>query len=52
MWPWLHLALMAANTFETEEDAWLGFAWLRRAHPVLDGDSPLEVVQTGKMHNL
>lgn len=39
----LELGQMAADTFETEDDA---SAWLRRPHPMLDGDSPLELAKT------
>lgn len=39
----LELGQMAADTFETEDEA---SAWLRRAHPVLEGDSPLEAAKT------
>ncbi len=39
----LELGQMAADTFETEDEA---SAWLRRAHPMLDGDSPLELAKT------
>ena len=40
----LELGQMAADTFETEEEA---AAWLRRPHPMLDGDSPLELAKSG-----
>lgn len=39
----LELGQMAADTFETEDEA---SAWLRRSHPMLDGDSPLEAAKT------
>ena len=39
----LELGQMAADTFETEDEA---SAWLRRPHPVLEGDSPLEAAKT------
>jgi putative toxin-antitoxin system antitoxin component (TIGR02293 family) len=39
----LELGQMAADTFETEDQA---AAWLRRPHPMLDGDSPLEAAKT------
>jgi putative toxin-antitoxin system antitoxin component (TIGR02293 family) len=39
----LELDQMASDTFETEEDA---ANWLRRPHPMLDGDSPLEATKT------
>ena len=39
----LELGQMAADTFETEDEA---SAWLRRPHPMLDGDSPLELAKT------
>ena len=39
----LELGQMASDTFETEDEA---SAWLRRAHPMLDGDSPLELAKT------
>lgn len=39
----LELAQMSTDTFETEEEA---SAWLRRPHPMLDGDSPLELAKT------
>ena len=39
----LELAQMAADTFETEDES---AAWLRRPHPMLDGDSPLELAKT------
>ncbi len=39
----LELGQMAADTFETEDEA---SAWLRCPHPMLDGDSPLESAKT------
>jgi putative toxin-antitoxin system antitoxin component (TIGR02293 family) len=39
----LELDEMASDTFETEEDA---ANWLRRPHPMLDGESPLEATKT------
>ena len=39
----LELGQMAADTFETEDEA---SAWLRRPHPMLEGDSPLELAKT------
>ena len=39
----LELGQMAAETFETEDEA---SAWLRRPHPMLEGDSPLELAKT------
>ena len=39
----LELDQMASDTFATEEDA---ANWLRRAHPMLDGESPLEATKT------
>ena len=39
----LELGQMAADTFETEDEA---SEWLRRPHPMLDGDSPLESTKT------
>lgn len=39
----LELGQMAADTFETEDEA---SAWLRQPHPMLDGDSPLELAKT------
>jgi putative toxin-antitoxin system antitoxin component (TIGR02293 family) len=39
----LELGQMATDTFETEDEA---SAWLRRPHPMLEGDSPLELVKT------
>lgn len=39
----LELGQMAADTFETEDES---SAWLRRPHPMLDGDSPLELAKT------
>jgi putative toxin-antitoxin system antitoxin component (TIGR02293 family) len=39
----LELDEMASDTFESEEDA---ANWLRRAHPMLDGESPLEATKT------
>lgn len=39
----LELAQMATDTFETEDEA---SAWLRRPHPMLDGDSPLALAKT------
>lgn len=35
----LELKDMASDTFESEDDA---IGWLRRPHPLLDGESPLE----------
>lgn len=34
---------MAEDTFETKEEA---TQWLQRAHPQLEGESPLEMAQT------
>ena len=39
----LELDEMASDTFETEDDA---ANWLRRPHPMLDGESPLEATKT------
>jgi putative toxin-antitoxin system antitoxin component (TIGR02293 family) len=39
----LELDQMAGDTFDSEEDA---ANWLRRAHPMLDGESPLEATKT------
>lgn len=39
----LELGQMAADTFETEDEA---STWLRQPHPMLDGDSPLELAKT------
>lgn len=39
----LELGQMAADTFETEDEA---SAWLRRPHPMLEGDSPLAAAKT------
>ena len=39
----LELGQMAADTFETDDEA---SAWLRRPHPMLEGDSPLELAKT------
>lgn len=39
----LELEALAADTFETEEVA---LGWLRRPHPMLDGDSPLTAAKT------
>ena len=39
----LELGQMATDTFETDDEA---SAWLRRPHPMLDGDSPLEAAKT------
>jgi len=39
----LELGQMAADTFETEDES---SAWLRRPHPMFDGDSPLELAKT------
>lgn len=39
----LELGQMAADTFETDDEA---SDWLRRTHPMLDGDSPLESAKT------
>ena len=39
----LELDQMASDTFESEEDA---AHWLRRPHPMLDGESPLEATKT------
>jgi putative toxin-antitoxin system antitoxin component (TIGR02293 family) len=39
----LELGQMAADTFDTEDEA---LVWLRQAHPMLDGDSPLEAAKT------
>jgi putative toxin-antitoxin system antitoxin component (TIGR02293 family) len=40
----LELDRMAGDTFETQAEA---SAWLRRPHPMLDGESPLEAARTG-----
>ncbi|MEK7663796.1 MAG: MbcA/ParS/Xre antitoxin family protein [Actinomycetota bacterium] len=37
------LEKMANDTFESEEAA---SGWLRRPHPMLDGESPLEAAKT------
>lgn len=39
----LELEQMANDTFESEEAA---HKWLRRSHPMLDGESPLEAAKT------
>lgn len=39
----LELKDMASDTFESEDDA---IGWLRRPHPLLDGESPLESAAT------
>lgn len=39
----LELDGMAAETFATEAEA---SAWLRRSHPMLDGEAPLAAAQT------
>jgi putative toxin-antitoxin system antitoxin component (TIGR02293 family) len=39
----LELDEMASDTFESDEDA---ANWLRRPHPMLDGESPLEATKT------
>jgi putative toxin-antitoxin system antitoxin component (TIGR02293 family) len=39
----LELGQMAADTFETEDEA---LAWLSRTHPMLEGDCPLEAAKT------
>jgi putative toxin-antitoxin system antitoxin component (TIGR02293 family) len=39
----LELDEMASDTFASEEDA---ANWLRRPHPMLDGESPLEATKT------
>lgn len=39
----LELEKMANDTFESEEAA---LGWLRRPHPMLDGESPLESAKT------
>ena len=39
----LELDEMASDTFESEEDA---ANWLRRPHPMLDGESPLAATKT------
>lgn len=39
----LELDQMASDTFESEDEA---AAWLRRPHPMLDGESPLEAAKT------
>ena len=33
---------MASDTFESDAEA---FAWLRRPHPLLDGETPIEVAK-------
>ena len=40
----LELDRMAGDTFETQAEA---SAWLRRPHPMLGGESPLEAARTG-----
>lgn len=40
----LELEQMACDTFETDADA---SGWLRRPHPLLDGETPLEAARTG-----
>jgi putative toxin-antitoxin system antitoxin component (TIGR02293 family) len=39
----LELDEMASDTFESEEDA---ANWLRKPHPMLDGESPLQAAKT------
>lgn len=39
----LELTQMAEDVFSTQDDA---CAWLRRAHPMLDGETPLECAKT------
>ncbi len=39
----LELDQMAADTFESEAEA---SQWLRRPHPMLDGETPLESART------
>ena len=39
----LELDQMASDTFASDEEA---ASWLRRAHPMLDGESPLEATKT------
>lgn len=39
----LELDEIASDTFESEEAA---LGWLRRAHPMLDGESPLQAAKT------
>ena len=39
----LELKEMASATFESEDDV---LGWLRRPHPLLDGESPLEAAST------
>lgn len=39
----LELKAMACDVFESEDDA---IGWLRRPHPLLDGESPLESAST------
>lgn len=34
---------MANDIFASEEDA---FAWMRKSHPMLDGDSPFQAAKT------
>ena len=36
------LERMAADTFESKEDA---TQWLRRSHPMLDGEAPLQIAK-------
>lgn len=40
----LELTSLAEDTFETPEDA---AQWLRRAHPMLNGQTPLELAKSG-----
>ena len=40
----LELDSLAKETFETPEEA---AAWMRRPHPMLDGESPLECAKSG-----
>jgi putative toxin-antitoxin system antitoxin component (TIGR02293 family) len=39
----VELAKMANDIFASEEDA---FAWMRKSHPMLDGDSPFQAAKT------
>ncbi|URI07909.1 DUF2384 domain-containing protein [Aquincola tertiaricarbonis] len=40
----LELDAMARDTFETDEEA---AAWLRKPHPMLDGETPLDCAKSG-----
>ncbi len=39
----IEIAKMANDIFASEEDA---FTWMRKSHPMLDGDSPLQAAKT------